>query len=78
MSIEIDTLIETYTTLKEYVPAKERQAAADALMSVMVDMLADPDIKELAGVDAYLKRSYEEYSQDGDGEDEEADYGYED
>lgn len=76
MSIEIDTLVETYTILKEYVPAKERQAAADALMSVMVDMLADPDVKELAGVDAYLKRSYEEYSQDGD--DEEADYGYED
>jgi len=76
MSIEIDTLVETYTILKEYVPAKERQGAADALMSVMVDMLADPDIKELAGVDSYLKRSYEEYSQDG--EDEEADYGYED
>lgn len=76
MSIEIDTLVETYTILKEYVPVKERQGAADALMSVMVDMLADPDIKELAGVDSYLKRSYEEYSQDG--EDEEADYGYED
>jgi hypothetical protein len=77
MSIEIDTLVETYTILKEYVPVKERQGAADALMSVMVDMLADPDVKELAGVDSYLKRSYEEYSQDGEDE-EEADYGYED
>lgn len=77
MSIEIDTLVETYTILKEYVPVKERQGAADALMSVMIDMLADPEVKELAGVDSYLKRSYEEYSQDGDDE-EEADYGYED
>ena len=75
MSLEIDTLVETYTVLKEYVPSKERQAAADALMSVMIDMLSDQDIKELAGVDNYLKRSFEEYSQDGD--DEDIDYDYE-
>jgi hypothetical protein len=79
MSIEIDTLVECYTVLKEYVPVKERQGAADTLMSVMVDILNDPDLKELAGVDGYLKRSYEEYaagdSEDGD---EDAPYDYED
>ena len=74
MSLEIDTLIEAYTVLKEYVPAKERQGAADTLMSVMVDILSDPDLKEFAGVDSYLKRSYEEYSQDADDEDEPYDY----
>jgi cytochrome c553 len=63
MSMEIDTLIEAYVVLKEYVPAKERQGAADSLMSIMVDLLSDPDLKELAGVDSYLKRSYEEYHQ---------------
>ena len=73
MSIEIDILIETYTVLKEYVPTKERQGAADTLMSVLVDMLSDLDLKELAGVDNYLKRSYEEYQQDGD-DDEDIDY----
>ena len=73
MSIEIDILVETYTVLKEYVPVKERQGAADTLMSVLVDMLSDPDLKELAGVDSYLKRSYEEYQQDSD-EDEDVDY----
>ena len=78
MSIEIDTLVEVYTILKEYVPVKERQGAADTLMSVMVDALNDLDLKELAGVDAYLRRSYEEYSQDDDAEDEETDYNYED
>lgn len=76
MSLEIDTLIEAYTVLKEYVPAKERQGAADTLMSVMVDILSDPDLKEFAGVDSYLKRSYEEYSQDSD-DDEDEPYDYE-
>ena len=76
MSIEIDTLIETYTLLKEYVPTKERQAAADSLMSVMVDMLSDPDVKELAGVDNYLKRSYDEYADGGVDDDDE--YGCDD
>jgi len=77
MSVEIDTLVEVYTILKEYVPVKERQGAADTLMSVMVDVLSDLDIKELAGVDAYLKRSYEEYNSDAD-EDDSDDYDYED
>jgi cytochrome c553 len=74
MSIEIDSLIETYTVLKEYVPAKERQAASDALMSVMIDMLSDQDVKELAMVDSFLKRSYDEYSLDNEDTD---DYDYE-
>ncbi len=76
MSIEIDTLVETYTILKEYIPSKERQGAADALMSVMVDMLSDQELKEFAGVDKYLKNSYDEYSQDSDDGDLD-DYDYE-
>jgi hypothetical protein len=71
MSIEIDVLIETYTVLKEYVPVKERQGAADTLMSVLVDILSDQDLKELAGIDNYLKRGFDEYhSVDEDDEDE--------
>lgn len=73
MSLEIDALIETYTVLKEYVPAKERQGAADTLMSVLVDVLSDEDLKELASVDSYLKRSFEEYQTD-DEEDNNEDY----
>ena len=78
MSLEVDALIETYTVLKEYVPAKERQAAADALMSVMVDMLNDLDIKELISVDSYLRRSYEEYADDADNQDDDYNSDYED
>lgn len=73
MSLEIDALIETYTVLKEYVPTKERQGAADTLMSVLVDVLSDEDLKELASVDSYLKRSFEEYQTD-DEEDDNEDY----
>ena len=72
MSIEIEVVIETYTVLKEYVPVKERQGAADTLMSVLVDALSDQDLTELAGVDGYLKRSFEAYSTD----DEDADSDY--
>jgi hypothetical protein len=79
MSVEIDTLIEAYTVLKEYIPAKERQGAADTLMSIMIDILGDVDIKELAGTDNYLKRSYQEYADpESDGDEDEDDYNYED
>jgi hypothetical protein len=73
VSIEIEVLIETYTVLKEYVPVKERQGAADTLMSVLVDALSDQDLKELAGVDGYLKRSIQEYQTDDEDADDEYD-----
>ena len=72
MSIEIDTLIETYTILKEYIPAKERQAAADNLVRMLVDTLSDKEIREFGGIDGYTKRSLEEYI--GDDDEDEIDY----
>ena len=72
MSIEIDTLIEAYTILKEYIPAKERQAAADNLVSMLVDTLSDKEIREFGGIDGYTKRSLEEYI--GDDDEDEIDY----
>ena len=72
MSIEIDTLIETYTILKEYIPAKERQAAADNLVSILVDTLSDKEIREFGGIDGYTKRSLEEYI--GDDDEDDVDY----
>ncbi len=71
MSIEVDVLVETYTTLKQYIPQKDRQEAADNLMSVMIDLLNDQDLKELAGTDAALGRAFKEYA--GEFEDEEYD-----
>jgi len=74
MSIEIETLIEVYSTLKEYIPAKERQGAADSLMSVMIDSLNDLDIAEFRGIDSYLKRSYDEYVDEADTDENSDDY----
>lgn len=73
MSIEIETLTEAYTILKQYIPAKDRQEAADNLMSVMVDELSDHELKEFAATDAVLSRALKEYvTEDEDYEDEES------
>jgi hypothetical protein len=72
MSIDVEVLIETYTILKEYVPAKERQAASDTLMSMLADALSERELKEFGGTDAYTKRSLDEYVSDD--EDDEHDY----
>ena len=61
MSIEVDVLIETYTILKQYIPVKDRQEAADNLMSVLVDLLNDDQLKEVGSTDAALSRALKEY-----------------
>jgi hypothetical protein len=73
MSIDVEVLIETYTILKEYVPAKERQAASDTLMSMLADALSERELREFGGTDGYTKRSLDEYV-----DEEEDDLGYED
>lgn len=70
MSIDVEILIETYTILKEYVPTKERQAATDNLMSVLVDSLSEKELREFGGTDGYTKRSLEEYLDEEDEYDE--------
>jgi hypothetical protein len=64
MSIEVDVLAETYTILKQYIPQKDRQEAADNLMSVMVDMLNDIDLQEFGNTDGSLKKALKEYVMD--------------
>jgi hypothetical protein len=64
MSIDVEVLSETYQTLKQYIPQKDRQEAADNLMSILVDVLGDVELKEFGGTDAYTKRSLEEYAGD--------------
>jgi hypothetical protein len=61
MSIDVEVLGEVYTILKQYIPQKDRQEAADNLMSVMVDMLNDIDLQEFGGVDSNLKKALKEY-----------------
>lgn len=61
MSIDVEVLGEAYTILKQYIPQKDRQEAADNLMSVMVDMLNDIDLQEFGNTDSNLKKALKEY-----------------
>jgi len=66
MNIDVEVLSELYTIMKQYVPAKDRQECADNLMSIMVDMLGDQELKEFGTTDATLKKALKEYSTDED------------
>jgi uncharacterized protein YqeY len=76
MTIDVEVLSELYTIMKQYIPAKDRQECADNLMSVMVDMLGDQELKEFGGTDNTLKKALKEYVSDD--EDDNEDSGYED
>lgn len=77
MSIEIDVLSETYTILKQYIPVKDRQEAADNLMGLLVDVLNDLEVKEFSGTDSVLGKAYKAYAAEFE-DDYEEDSGYED
>jgi uncharacterized protein YqeY len=66
MTIDVDVLSELYTIMKQYVPSKDRQECADNLMSVMVDMLGDVELKEFGSIDSSLKKALKEYSVEED------------
>ncbi len=70
MSIDIDLLSEVYSTLKQYVPAKDRQEASDHLMSILVDSVGDSELKDFSGFDSYTKKSFEEYVGESESDEE--------
>jgi len=73
MSIELDALGEVWLTCKEYISPKDRQAAADHVISVVADHnITESDLKAFGGTDAYLKRAIKEYL--GEEEVEDPDY----
>ena len=74
MSVDPELLSEVYSTLKQYIPQKDRQEASDNLMSILVDYLGDKELKEFGGTDSYTKRSLEEYAGDIDEDYEDEDY----
>lgn len=74
MTIEVDVISEIYTVMKQYIPQKDHQEVADNLMSILVDMLGDQELKEFSGTDSALKRAHKEYAV----EDDEDNYDYED
>ena len=62
MSIDVEVLTELYSIMKQYIPAKDRQECADHLMSVMVDLLGDQELKEFGATDNILTRALKEYA----------------
>lgn len=66
MSIEVEVLNEVYSILKQYIPSKDRQEAADNVMSVMVDMLSDEELQDFGGSDTTLAKAMKEYAADID------------
>ena len=77
MTIDVEVLSELYTIMKQYIPSKDRQECADNLMSVMVDMLGDVELREFGTTDATLKRALKEYTvedEEDEVEDEDSDW----
>ena len=74
MTIDTELLGEVYSTLKQYIPQKDRQEASDNLMSILVDLLGDIELKEFSDVDSYTKRSYDEYAGNSIDEEDQDDY----
>lgn len=70
--IDLEVLAEAYLTLKQYIPSKDRQEAADNLMGVLVDMLNDEQLREFGGTDTALSKALKEYVDD-DNNDEDCD-----
>lgn len=72
MSLEVDIMSEMWLTCKEYIAPKDRQAAADHVVSVVADhSITERDLKSFGGTDSYLKRAVQEYL----GDEEPADHG---
>jgi hypothetical protein len=70
MSIEINVLSEMWLAVKEYIPSKDRQECAHNLMSMLVDILDDKQLKEFSVADSILKRAFSEYNEEDQSDDE--------
>ena len=69
MSADVSIIGETWLTCKEYIAPKDRQAAADHVISVVADQsITERDLKSLGGFDSYLGRAVKEYLGEDDEE----------
>lgn len=76
MTIEVEVLSEVYNIMKQYIPSKDRQECADNLMSVMVDLLGDHDLREFGTTDTILRRAMKEFIDEEEDEEDNEDYEY--
>jgi len=72
---DIESVREIWNVLKEYIPVKEKQEAADHLISLLVDMdFPDSDFQSLVRSDRHLEDAAQDYLEDEDDEDEEEEW----
>jgi len=71
---DVETVIDAYKILKEYIPAKDRQLASDHFVEDMQEILDEQDLFKLGGVDKYLKASVKDLLGEEDFELEEDEY----
>lgn len=77
--IDVEILCETFGILKEYIPAKDKQASADHLFSVLTDLeISEKDLKTFAQCDPCLQKSCAEYFQGDDDDENEDNYNFDD
>lgn len=61
MSESAELLVQFWTTVKEYIPAKDRQMAADHVVNELVDLgISDNDLQALAA-DRIMNNSISEH-----------------
>ena len=71
---DIDSVRDIWNVLKEYIPVKEKQEAADHLISLLVDMdFPDSEFQSLVRSDRYLEEAAQEYLDDDEDDDEDGD-----
>lgn len=76
MTVDLEVLGEVWLTTKEYIAVKDRQAAADHVVSVVADHnILERDLKSFGATDSYLGRAVQEYLGDSDDDDYDSDSG---
>lgn len=71
MTIDLDVLGEMWLTTKEYIAPKDRQAAADHVVSVVADHnILERDLRTFGATDSYLGRAVQEYLGDEESDDD--------
>ena len=71
---EEEIVKQIYLILKQYIPAKEMQSAADHLVDDLQELVDEETLYRLAGLDKYMKNSVQEMlgeTEDFDYEDDE-------
>jgi hypothetical protein len=73
MSDTSELLVQFWQTVKEYIPVKDRQVAADHVINELVDLgITDHDLQELA-VDRIMHTAIAEHLDIQDADDEDSD-----